>query len=54
MSLIRQIWLLLLATLLLAFAASVTVNVRSARDTLQTQHHFPPVPGFASSPFTSM
>lgn len=37
MSLIRQIWLLLLATLLLAFAASVTVNVRSARATLQTQ-----------------
>lgn len=37
MSLIRQIWLLLLATLLLAFAASVTVNVRSARDALQTQ-----------------
>ena len=37
MSLIRQIWLLLLATLLLAFAASVSVNVSSARDTLQTQ-----------------
>jgi len=37
MSLIRQIWLLLLATVLLAFAASVTVNVTSARDTLQTQ-----------------
>jgi EAL domain-containing protein (putative c-di-GMP-specific phosphodiesterase class I)/GGDEF domain-containing protein len=37
MSLIRQIWLLLLATLLLAFVASVTVNVSSARDTLQTQ-----------------
>jgi EAL domain-containing protein (putative c-di-GMP-specific phosphodiesterase class I)/GGDEF domain-containing protein len=37
MSLIRQIWLLLLATLLVAFVASVTVNVRSARDTLQTQ-----------------
>jgi diguanylate cyclase (GGDEF)-like protein len=37
MSLIRQIWLLLLATLVLAFAASVTVNVGSARDTLQTQ-----------------
>ncbi|MEP7100199.1 MAG: LapD/MoxY N-terminal periplasmic domain-containing protein [Burkholderiales bacterium] len=37
MSLIRQIWLLLLATLLLAFIASVTVNVSSARDTLQTQ-----------------
>jgi diguanylate cyclase (GGDEF)-like protein len=37
MSLIRQIWLLLLATLVLAFVASVTVNVGSARDTLQTQ-----------------
>ena len=37
MSLIRQIWLLLLATLVLAFAASVSVNVTSARDTLQTQ-----------------
>ena len=37
MSLIRQIWLLLLATLLLAFVASVTVNVSSARNTLQTQ-----------------
>jgi diguanylate cyclase (GGDEF)-like protein len=37
MSLIRQIWLLLLATLLLAFAASVSVNVSSTRDTLQTQ-----------------
>ena len=37
MSLIRQIWLLLLATLVLALMASVTVNVGSARDTLQTQ-----------------
>jgi EAL domain-containing protein (putative c-di-GMP-specific phosphodiesterase class I)/GGDEF domain-containing protein len=37
MSLIRQIWLLLLATLLLALAASVSVNVVSALDTLQTQ-----------------
>lgn len=37
MSLIRQIWLLLLATLLVAFVASVTVNVRSVRDTLETQ-----------------
>lgn len=37
MSLIRQIWVLLLATLLLAFVASVTVSVRSARDTMQTQ-----------------
>ena len=37
MSLIRQIWLLLLGSLLLAFVASVSVNVRSARETLQTQ-----------------
>jgi diguanylate cyclase (GGDEF)-like protein len=37
MSLIRQIWLLLLTTLILGLVASVTVNVRSARDTLQTQ-----------------
>ncbi|HJV96236.1 MAG TPA: LapD/MoxY N-terminal periplasmic domain-containing protein [Albitalea sp.] len=37
MSLIRQIWLLLLGTLLLAFAGSVYVNISSARDTLQTQ-----------------
>jgi diguanylate cyclase (GGDEF)-like protein len=37
MSLIRQIWLLLLAALALALVASVTVNVRSARDALQTQ-----------------
>ena len=37
MSLIRQIWLLLLGTLLLALLASVTINVNSARDTLQTQ-----------------
>ena len=37
MSLIRQIWLLLLGTLLLALFASVTINVSSARDTLQTQ-----------------
>ena len=37
MSLIRQIWLLLLGTLLLALLASVTINVSSARDTLQTQ-----------------
>lgn len=37
MSLIRQIWLLLLTTLLLAFAGSVTVAVLSARDTMQTQ-----------------
>ena len=37
MSLIRQIWLLLLGTLLVALVASVTVNVSSARDTLQTQ-----------------
>ena len=37
MSLIRQIWLLLLGSLLLALAASVTVNVSSARDAMQTQ-----------------
>jgi diguanylate cyclase (GGDEF)-like protein len=37
MSLIRQIWLLMLGTVLLAFAGSVTVAVESARDYLQTQ-----------------
>ena len=37
MSLIRQVWLLLLATLLLAFTGSAVVTVASARDTLQTQ-----------------
>lgn len=37
MSLIRQIRLLLLATLLLAFAGSVGVTIKSARDTLATQ-----------------
>ena len=37
MSLIRQIWSLLLGTLLLALLASVTINVSSARDALQTQ-----------------
>ncbi len=37
MSLIRQIWLLLLGTLALAFVAGVTVNVAGARDALQTQ-----------------
>ena len=37
MPLIRQIWLLLLATLLLAFAGSAVVTVASARDTFQTQ-----------------
>ena len=37
MSLIRQIWLLLLMTLVLAFGASVGVTVASARSTLQTQ-----------------
>lgn len=40
MSLTRQIWLLLLATLLVAFVASITLNVTSARDTLQTQLRF--------------
>lgn len=37
MSLIRQIWLLLLGSLLLAFGGSVTVSVSAARDSLQTQ-----------------
>jgi len=37
MSLIRQIWLLLLCTLLLALLGSVGVNVLSARGYLQTQ-----------------
>ncbi|MEY4560747.1 MAG: hypothetical protein RLZZ618_24, partial [Pseudomonadota bacterium] len=37
MSLIRQIWLLMLGTVLLAFVGSVTVAVESARGYLQTQ-----------------
>lgn len=37
MSLIRQIWLLLLATVLLAFASSVGVFTTTTRDLLQTQ-----------------
>ena len=37
MSLIRQIWLLLLGTLVLAFAAGTLINIGSVRDTLQTQ-----------------
>jgi EAL domain-containing protein (putative c-di-GMP-specific phosphodiesterase class I)/GGDEF domain-containing protein len=37
MSLIRQIWLLLLATVLLAFVGGVWVSIDAARDTLQTQ-----------------
>jgi diguanylate cyclase (GGDEF)-like protein len=37
MSLIRQIWLLLVGALLLAFFGSVGVVIVSARDTLQTQ-----------------
>lgn len=37
MSLIRQIWLLLFGTLLLAFAGSLAVNTDASRDTLQTQ-----------------
>jgi diguanylate cyclase (GGDEF)-like protein len=37
MSLIRQIWLLLWGTLLLAFVGGVVVNVSATRDTLQTQ-----------------
>lgn len=37
MSLIRQIWLLLAATVLLALAGSVAVSVVSSRETMQTQ-----------------
>lgn len=37
MSLIRQVWLLLIATVLLALVGSVTVNVVSTRETLETQ-----------------
>ena len=37
MSLIRQIWLLLLGALVLAFAAGTVINIGSVRDTLQTQ-----------------
>jgi diguanylate cyclase (GGDEF)-like protein len=37
MSLIRQIWVLLFATLALAFLGSVTVNVDTSRESLQTQ-----------------
>src|SRR5882762_4307918 len=37
MSLIRQIWLLLVGALLLAFFGSVGVAIESSRDTLQTQ-----------------
>ncbi len=37
MSLIRQVWLLLLATVLLAFIGSMGVATTSARDLLQTQ-----------------
>ncbi|MBX9715680.1 MAG: GGDEF domain-containing protein, partial [Burkholderiaceae bacterium] len=37
MSLIRQVWLLLLATVLLAFVGSIGVATGSARDLLQTQ-----------------
>lgn len=37
MSLIRQIWLLLLGAVLLAFLGGMAVNVDAARDTLQTQ-----------------
>ena len=37
MSLIRQIWLLLWGTLLLALVGGVAVNILSTRDTLQTQ-----------------
>jgi len=37
MSLIRQVWLLLLATVLLSFIGSIGVATTSARDLLQTQ-----------------
>ena len=37
MSLIRQVWLLLTLTLVLAFAAAIGVSVHSARQYLQTQ-----------------
>jgi diguanylate cyclase (GGDEF)-like protein len=37
MSLIRQVWLLLLVTLVLAFAGAIGVSVHSARHYLQTQ-----------------
>jgi diguanylate cyclase (GGDEF)-like protein len=37
MSLIRQIWLLLWGTLLLALVGGVAVNISATRDTLQTQ-----------------
>jgi EAL domain-containing protein (putative c-di-GMP-specific phosphodiesterase class I)/GGDEF domain-containing protein len=37
MSLIRQVWLLLLATVLLAFVGGTWVSIDAARDTLQTQ-----------------
>ncbi|OYT99461.1 MAG: GGDEF domain-containing protein [Burkholderiales bacterium PBB1] len=37
MSLIRQVWLLLLATVLLAFVGSIAVATSSARELLQTQ-----------------
>jgi diguanylate cyclase (GGDEF)-like protein len=37
MSLIRQVWLLLLGTVFLAFAGSVTVSTTASRDLVQTQ-----------------
>src|SRR3954469_5654992 len=37
MSLIRQVWLLLVVTLALAFAGAIGVSVHSARHYLQTQ-----------------
>lgn len=40
MSLIRQIWLLLLGSLLLTFSGSVAISVSAARDSLQTQLNF--------------
>lgn len=40
MSLIRQIWLLLLGSLLLTFVGSITVSIHAARESLQTQLTF--------------
>ena len=37
MSLIRQVWLLLAVTLVLAFAAAFGITVHSARQYLETQ-----------------
>lgn len=40
MSLIRQVWLLMIFTVVLAFAGSLTVSTRAARDYLETQLSF--------------